>query len=471
MEKYVTPIHILRNMSKKNNIFIKREDLYPFSFGGNKVKIGKEFLKDALNKGCDTVISYGSYISNLNRAIVSLCKKNNLDCFLVVPSENEKEIFNFNKKLNLLNISEKNIYKCSKNNVANTLENLIQKLKFEGKNPYYINGSIYGEGNEKTAILAYEKCYREILEYEINNNIYFDYIFLATGTGMTQSGLILGKIKNNDKNRKIIGISVAREKIKGIEAIKKYLKSSLSNEEIDERDIEFLDQYIAGGYGKFSEGIIKKIKEMYQEEGIPLDLIYTGKAFYGMEKYLEEENIKGKNILFIHTGGTPLFFNNIDYLLEQKEEGLEKIKIVTEKDKNLSKEIIKFLKKTDSLFEIPLSQKINIEEYGKKLLEFADILLAYEDNKIIGIFACYNNDNVSKVSNAVILAILEEYQGKGIAKKLLETGIELAKKRKMIRMKLSTRNLKALNIYKKMKFKELFKTKNEYYLEKNLEED
>ena len=53
---------------------------------------------------------------------------------------------------------------------------------------------------------------------------------------------------------------------------------------------------------------------MYQKEGIPLDLVYTGKAFYGMEKYLEKENIKGKNILFLHTGGTPLFFNTIKYL-------------------------------------------------------------------------------------------------------------------------------------------------------------
>ena len=51
--------------------------------------------------------------------------------------------------------------------------------------------------------------------------------------------------------------------------------------------------------------------------GIPLDETYTGKAFTGMTEYIKKENITGKNILFIHTGGTPLFF---DVLKETKGE-------------------------------------------------------------------------------------------------------------------------------------------------------
>ena len=31
--------------------------------------------------------------------------------------------------------------------------------------------------------------------------------------------------------------------------------------------------------------------------------------FNGMEKYIQEHNIKDKEILFVHTGGTPLFFD------------------------------------------------------------------------------------------------------------------------------------------------------------------
>ena len=49
-----------------------------------------------------------------------------------------------------------------------------------------------------------------------------------------------------------------------------------------------------------------------KQYGIPLDSTYTGKAFRGMLSYLEENGIHGQKILFIHTGGTPLFFDDLN---------------------------------------------------------------------------------------------------------------------------------------------------------------
>ncbi len=53
------------------------------------------------------------------------------------------------------------------------------------------------------------------------------------------------------------------------------------------------------------------IKESMIQYGIPLDSTYTGKGFYGMKQYLKEHQIEGKKVLFIHTGGTPLFFDDL----------------------------------------------------------------------------------------------------------------------------------------------------------------
>ncbi len=33
-----------------------------------------------------------------------------------------------------------------------------------------------------------------------------------------------------------------------------------------------------------------------------------------MKKHIETQKIKGKNILFLHTGGTPLFFDTLELL-------------------------------------------------------------------------------------------------------------------------------------------------------------
>ena len=48
--------------------------------------------------------------------------------------------------------------------------------------------------------------------------------------------------------------------------------------------------------------------------GVPLDATYTGKAFWGMCDYIRKTDIRDKNILFLHTGGTPLFFDGLDFL-------------------------------------------------------------------------------------------------------------------------------------------------------------
>ena len=42
-----TPIYEIHSESEQGNrIFIKRDDLLPFSLGGNKVRIGWEFYRD-----------------------------------------------------------------------------------------------------------------------------------------------------------------------------------------------------------------------------------------------------------------------------------------------------------------------------------------------------------------------------------------------------------------------------------------
>jgi D-cysteine desulfhydrase len=53
---------------------------------------------------------------------------------------------------------------------------------------------------------------------------------------------------------------------------------------------------------------------MLSNHGIPMDSTYTAKAYTGMMDYIEKQEIKNKNILFIHTGGTPLFFDDFGRL-------------------------------------------------------------------------------------------------------------------------------------------------------------
>lgn len=81
-----------------------------------------------------------------------------------------------------------------------------------------------------------------------------------------------------------------------------------------ENNLYFWDKYLGEGYGKYDDLVLDTITQTLCKEGMFLDSTYTGKALYAMKKYIEEENILGKNILFIHTGSAPLFFEKIDEL-------------------------------------------------------------------------------------------------------------------------------------------------------------
>lgn len=80
-----TPIQLIEN--KKNNIFIKRDDLIPFSFGGNKVRIAYEYIKDLQKKNYSCMVAYGNSRSNLCRAIANMCNIYHIDCYVISPIE------------------------------------------------------------------------------------------------------------------------------------------------------------------------------------------------------------------------------------------------------------------------------------------------------------------------------------------------------------------------------------------------
>lgn len=313
---FCTPIQLLGQLSGENRIYMKREDLLPFSFGGNKVRFARAFLEDMDRKGADAMIIYGGYHSNLCRILASACAGRGIPCSMVHNvNDADPEAPGFNRQLILQ--SGVREYRCHKGEIAPAVQAAMDDFRKEGRIPYYIYGNIYGEGNAAVPMKAYAAVYREILRQEKEAGLHFDYLFLASSTNTTQSGLLAGHLEEGDE-RKIVGISVTRKAGRAVEVIRKNLreyqeKTGSTYSLCADPEILLEDRYLAGGYGLWDEKTEETIRRVYRKEGIGLDPTYTGKAFCGMEQYLKEHRITGKNILFLHTGGTPLFF---DYLAE-----------------------------------------------------------------------------------------------------------------------------------------------------------
>ena len=287
---------------KVNHLWIKREDLIPFSFGGNKARKAQLFFQEIDKGDYDCVVTYGSGSSNHCRIVANECCRRGIKCYIISPSEASEPTFNSQ----LMEMFGAEITTVSVSEVHDTIERKLTELKESGFHPYFIEGG--GHGNIGTE--AYVQCYEEIKKQEEKLGVHFDYIFFASGTGTTHAGLVCGQILNGD-DRKIVGISIARKNPRGrnvvLDSIRTYLGNKAIEEEIQEKTI-FIDDYTTG-YGKEDSLVKQTIKMVLKNYGIPLDATYTGKAFMGMTEYIT--GINDKNILFIHTGGTPLFFDEL----------------------------------------------------------------------------------------------------------------------------------------------------------------
>lgn len=283
-----------------NHLWIKREDLLPFSFGGNKARKAKLFFQEIDKGDYDCVVTYGSGSSNHCRVIANECCRRGMGCYIISPEETAEQTFNsqmmelFGAEITTVPVSE----------VHDTIESKLAELKADGHHPYFIEGG--GHGNIGTE--AYVECYQEIKKQEEELNTHFDYIFFASGTGTTHAGLVCGQILSGDE-RIIIGISIARKNPRGRDVVVDSVRSYLGDKAVEaviQEKIILIDDYTSG-YGKEDRRVQETIDTVLKRYGIPLDATYTGKAFWGMTAYLAD--IKEENILFIHTGGTPLFFD------------------------------------------------------------------------------------------------------------------------------------------------------------------
>jgi 1-aminocyclopropane-1-carboxylate deaminase/D-cysteine desulfhydrase-like pyridoxal-dependent ACC family enzyme len=131
----------------------------------------------------------------------------------------------------------------------------------------------------------------------------YSHMACACGTGATLAGMLLG----SKGQSQFIGFSALKGGDFLRDDVVKHIEYFLMDRELAE---EYRSQFIIEtdyhfeGYGKWNDELISFIKEMEHKYNLPLDQVYTGKAFFGLLKKIEAgEFERGSNVLFIHSGG------------------------------------------------------------------------------------------------------------------------------------------------------------------------
>ena len=72
------------------SIYMKRDDLLDFAFGGNKVRLFEYIAADAVKQGAEKIITFGSIHSNHVRVAAATAYKLGIACDLILLYEDEK---------------------------------------------------------------------------------------------------------------------------------------------------------------------------------------------------------------------------------------------------------------------------------------------------------------------------------------------------------------------------------------------
>ena len=307
----VTPIEHLSALSKELNgpkLYIKRDDLTDVALGGNKVRKLEYILADAIEKGCDTIITTGGPQSNHARITAGVCAKLGLRCVLLL-SGNKKTVLEGNLLLdNIFGAEVRFADSWDFDKIHMMMDELAKHLTAKGHKAYPVPvGGASGLGT-----MGYAACFSEILEQEKELKINFDRIVVANGSGGTQAGLEIGKAEKKSK-KEILAMSVLFKKEKALEYVRKEIKEGyevLGKNLPEKMDIIIDDSYLGEGYAIPDKRVIETIGLLGRHEGVILDPVYTGKAFGGLIDYIKLGKIsRTENILFIHTGGYPGIVN------------------------------------------------------------------------------------------------------------------------------------------------------------------
>lgn len=315
---FPTSIVRLERLSKLLNgpkLLMKRDDQTGLAFGGNKTRKLEYLIAQAIELGCDTIITGGAEQSNHCRQTAAACSVSGLECHLVLGGE-KPAIPEGNLLLDYL--FKANIHWSGDLRKGERIPEIVEQLKSKGKKPFIVP---YGASNEIGALGFVSAVYELDSQLkQMNENV--NYIVLPSSSGGTQAGLMLGLYLLNS-NTKIIGIAIDKFGVDKnsfnefvMNLANKTSKLLDVNKEFNLSDVELRDEYLGKGYGIVGKAERDTIQFVAEIEGILLDPVYTGRAMAGLIDLIKAGRFSPDDtVLFWHTGGTPALFSYANELV------------------------------------------------------------------------------------------------------------------------------------------------------------
>ena len=311
-----SPVHRLRRLEEhlggRVEIWAKREDCNSgLAYGGNKVRKLEYLVAEALDQGCDTLVSIGGVQSNHTRQVAAVAAHLGLGCVLVQEHWVDWPDAVYDKVGNILlsRIMGAEVRLDAAGfdiGFRPSWEQALADVEARGGKPYPIPA---GASDHPLGGLGFAGWAQEVADQERALGVFFDTIVVCSVTGSTQAGMIAG-FAGQERPRRVLGIDgsatvqqtwdqIARIARRTAEAIG--LGRDLADEEI-----VLLDEWHAGTYGIPDSKTVEAIRLCARLEGVVTDPVYEGKSMAALVDLVRDGRIEpGARVLYAHLGGQP----------------------------------------------------------------------------------------------------------------------------------------------------------------------
>lgn len=304
-----TPIELLARTGERLGIelFVKRDDLTGFELSGNKVRKLEFSLARALAEGADTVLTSGGFDSNHCRATAYFARRIGLEPHLLLrtPDGRPAERFGGNTLLDAIAGARIAwVTPAEYRSGAVMLRAHRERIEREGRRVFVVP-----EGaSDPLGALGFAAAAEELARQEEELGRPFDTVLHAVGSGGTSAGLAAGR-DALARPWRILGVPVCDDAAT-FRARTAEIREGLEREfglpaagSAGARD-RFLDGSVGRGYGLCTPEELRSYAALARAEGLLLDPCYTGKAFRGLERAVQDGTIApGERVLLWHTGG------------------------------------------------------------------------------------------------------------------------------------------------------------------------
>ncbi len=279
-------------------LWCKRDDLTGFALAGNKARSLEFLVGDALAAGCDVLLTGGGPASSWCQGAAAAAAVAGLGCTLVlyggepaIPHPNLVLARGFGAAVRFTGEPRREFVDAG-------LEAAAAELRAAGRRPYAIPRG----GARDVAVLGYAAAAAEALDQLDAAGVEPALMLVATGSGVTQAGLLAG-LAASGRRLRVAGAAVSRlveETAARVLELAGAGARLLGTPPPPAAAVEVHDAR-GPGYGLASDEGARAATLAAVHEGLILDPAFTAKAF-GLLPRLLATGVDGPVLLW-HTGG------------------------------------------------------------------------------------------------------------------------------------------------------------------------